>query len=161
MSKNKIVVISLLITIGCCFSTTLTADDAARFQPQNYKGRQLDNRSYSAKSYSSKKSSEARQYTAPQNKSNAFRRFLGLDSKSKDKTLQEVKSVESSGYETESQHKLAVKEAESKVLKNQKSVDPAAAEKGEPFKPAEKRAGRDPMLQPRQGIKLPVQQNNN
>ncbi len=130
------------------------ADDDTRYQAKNYAGKRLEDRSYSARNYRAGRESDHRQYESADKKS-GFWSYFGLGRREHGKPAPAPRTESGKTFQADKNGALKAEQPEAKVLTDAAQVETAPAP-GKEFKASEKRPGRDPMLQPRQGIKAPV-----
>ncbi len=131
------------------------ASDEVRYQSKSYSGSKLDQRGFKARSYRTKTKARATQYNPSRQKNDGFFSFFRSDKKIEPKPLDSEQLESPRDYHSNDKHTVKAQPLDSKKLNRTKKVDTSTAKPSESFKPAAGKPGRDPMLEPRQGIKAP------
>ena len=139
-----------------CGMTAGAADDETRYRAKSYAGKNLDDKGYSAKTYRSENSAQHKPYSSSKSKSGGFWSFFGLGKSEEHKTITDQETAKGKEFIKDSDNSLAVKRSQTERLSGQQELVVSEEPEGKAFKPSDKKPGRDPMLEPRQGIKVPL-----
>jgi hypothetical protein len=131
------------------------ASDEVRYQSKSYSGRKLDQRKITARSYQIQTKARASRYKPSRQKNDGFFNFFRSDKKIEPKPLDFEQLASQPDYHSDDKHTVKAQPLDSKKMNRTKKMDVSTAKSGKSFKPAAEKPGRDPMLEPRQGIKVP------
>ncbi|MFO7937993.1 MAG: hypothetical protein R6V06_10380 [Kiritimatiellia bacterium] len=155
MPECKKVCLVFIYAVMAVFSSI--ADVNTEYRAKSYSSKSADNKNFHAKSYRpEKKSLQAEKYAGSSAKSASFWNVFKSRKKIHIESLPEQRFESGENFENDGQTVTDSESPRTRTFSGQDEFKETEAPAGKPYKPSDKKRGRNPLLAPRHGIKAPL-----